>query len=480
MMKKAFTLLYACVLTLYSAAQTFQIGTANLTITDPTRGRSIPLALYYPANVAGAEVPVANVPGGFPVVSFGHGFVIGTESYSWLWQALVPMGYIVVFPKTEGQLLPAPDHAAFGADIAFCAREVVKRGQQPGSPLFGKVRPRIALMGHSMGGGATYLGAAGATDVTTTITFAAAETNPSSIAAALQHSMPGLVIAAAQDCVTPAQTNQLPMYNNLPGTPKAYVRITGASHCNFTDGSASACYLGETFSCFGFGPFTSRAVQHTRTLEVLVPWLDTWLKDNCAAAETFAERLGTGAVNNWWTFAAQGTDALACPDACGVPGNFALIVSGQGATLTWDAVPFAQGYTVQYRPVGGSSLSANVATNAFTVQGSFPPGAYEYRVRAACPVVGSSAWSAWQQVNAPGLQARAHGGQLTLYTAVYEPTMAQAEVYSIGGQLVLQRDGLNVQPDAPTTLPAALVPGLYVVRLAFPDGGIQATRFVVH
>jgi hypothetical protein len=58
--------------------------------------------------------------------------------------------------------------------------------------------------------------------------------------------------------------------------------------------------------------------------------------------------------------------------------------------------------------------------------------------------------------------------------------MAQAEVYSIGGQLVLQRDGLNVQPDAPTTLPAALVPGLYVVRLAFPDGGIQATRFVVH
>ncbi len=464
-------------------AQSYQIGIATLTIIDQSRNRPIEVAVYYPANTAGVEVPVASSQYGFPVVGFGHGFVIATGSYSWLWEALVPLGYIVVFPKTEGQLLPAPNHAAFGEDIAFCAREVVKRGLQDNSPLFGKVLPRIAMMGHSMGGGATYLGAANTTDITTTITLAAAETNPSAIAAALNTAMPSLVIAAAQDCVTPANANQLPLYNNLSVQPKAYVNITGASHCNFTNGSASACYLGETFSCFGFGPFISRPVQHQRTLQVLIPWLDTFLKSDCLAAETFAERLTAGAQDSWWSFQQSGVDALQCPGQCGIPAGFAISGSPQqGFTLSWNEVPFALGYTVQYRIAGMAINSANTATNSFTPTGINQPGTYEYRIRAFCPQIGASSFSAWNTISAgisaPNITLYAIDNVLYIVNKEAEPLQGLVSIYTIDGRIVKQFIANVLSTDQYKHHLNDLIKGLYIVHFVY-DGHANSLKLLV-
>ena len=81
-------------------AQGYQIGKINTTFTDATRNnRQVPVAIYYPADVAGNAVPFA--PGEFPVISFGHGFVMVHSAYQFLWEALVPSGYIVAFPLTE-------------------------------------------------------------------------------------------------------------------------------------------------------------------------------------------------------------------------------------------------------------------------------------------------------------------------------------------------------------------------------------------
>lgn len=451
-----------------TVAQNYQIGTAALTLTDTERDRQIEVAVYYPATSSGANAPVATSITGFPVVSFGHGFVIATESYSWLWEALVPEGYILIFPKTEGQLLPAPNHQAFGADILFCAREVVRQGTLPGSPLFGKVAPRIALMGHSMGGGATYLGASGMDDVQTTITFAAAETNPSAINAALSVNVPSLVIAAKEDCVTPAASNQVPVYNNLPGEPKAIVNVTGASHCNFTNGSASACYLGEVFTCFGFGPFISRQAQHQRTLEVLTPWLDTFLRKNCVAAESISTVLNSGEANNFWTYSVEGLAELACPVICEIPDGFIIEGSFQtGVSLSWNDVPFALGYQVQYRPVGGNSQTASVFDAQFSPSGNVPPGNYEYRVRAFCPEIGFGNFSAWNAAGT-GLQASLISLSQTpegigVFFSGKENTPVEIEVYSTDGRRVLILEEM-LFPSIEKVIPIQdLSSGIYII-----------------
>jgi hypothetical protein len=53
----------------------------------------------------------------FPVISFGHGFVMVHTAYQFLWLDLVPKGYILAFPTTEGSL--SPSHLNFGLDLAF-------------------------------------------------------------------------------------------------------------------------------------------------------------------------------------------------------------------------------------------------------------------------------------------------------------------------------------------------------------------------
>ncbi len=462
--------------------QNYQIGTAQLTLIDQSRNRTIPVNVYYPANTGGIGVAVANSQAGFPVISFGHGFVIPAEAYSWLWEALVPQGYIVIFPKTEGQLLPAPDHAAFGEDIAFCARQIVQSSSQPASPVYGKVLPRIALMGHSMGGGATYLGAANTTDIATTITFAAAETNPSSIGAAQNVSLPSLVIASGEDCVTPANANQLPIFNNLPTQAKALITINGASHCNYTDGSAGACYLGETFSCFGFGPFISRAAQHQHTLDVLKPWLNTYLKSDCGAAQGFVQIAAEGIQNNLWTAQINGSEELQCPDACGIPSGFAITGSPAGGyTLHWDQVPFALGYNVQYRILGGPTLSANVFENAFSPTVTFLPGTYEYRVRALCPQLGSSGFSLWNSAtlgSGKAAEMTVSGTVITIVGVNKEETHGILKVFTMDGRLVRE-----VASTVSAGLPAmhqleGLALGLYIAHFTSEEG-VASLKFII-
>jgi pimeloyl-ACP methyl ester carboxylesterase len=466
-------------------AQQYQIGFANRTFTDQSRDREIPVAVYYPSINGGEEASVAASAVGFPVISFGHGFVIETESYSWLWEALVPQGYIVIFPQTEGQLLPAPDHAAFGEDIAFCAKELLRLGGLSTGPLSGKVLPRVAYMGHSMGGGAAYLGAEATEGVlSTTITFAAAQTNPSAIAAAASTLVPSLVIAAAEDCVTPIASNQDPIFDNLPASQKAIVRIAGASHCNFTDGSASLCFLGESFSCFGFGPFISRVAQQQRTLDVLLPWLENFLKSQCEAGEELQAVLASGASNGSWDFELEGASALQCPASCEVP--FGLSSEGSpeaGFQLQWEEVPYALGYQCGVRAVGvGSAVTELTAIASFQTPSLSSSLNYEFRARAFCPGFGFGSWSAWQEINA------AQTAEVILLNAQPEALIisqkhgrsqgAVVQVFTMDGRLVFESDTWIPEADMGKTqfdlnhLPI----GLYVVVVVGDERGISRIK----
>jgi pimeloyl-ACP methyl ester carboxylesterase len=270
-----------CLLPVLSYPQAWNIGNTSITFSDPDRNnRSIPTQIFYPANTNGNNVPLAD--GQFPVIVFGHGFVMVYSAYQFLWEALVPLGYIVALPTTEGNL--SPDHLSLGLDLRFLINKLKSEGENPSSIFHEHISDSAAIMGHSMGGGAAFLAADNFDGISALITFAAAETNPSAITAAANVSVPTLVFSGSNDCVTPPPDHQIPMYNNLSSPCKTFISINGGGHCYFGDYNFN-CAFGEAFC--SPSPSITRVQQHTIILNQLIPYLDFQLKGDQLSWITF-------------------------------------------------------------------------------------------------------------------------------------------------------------------------------------------------
>lgn len=262
-------------------AQSYNIGSTQLSFVDPARSnRQIDVEVFYPANSAGTDVAIANDQ--FPTLIFGHGFLMTYDAYDVIWQALVPEGYIMVLPTTEGSF--APSHEDFGKDLAFLRTAMQQEATDNTSIFYNSVDSNSAVMGHSMGGGSAFLAMQYDSNFTAIATLAAAETNPSAITAAGVIQKPALVLAGANDCVTPPNQHQDLMYTALSSSSKHQISITGASHCQF--GSSNFfCSAGEA-TCSPSATI-SAAQQQGIAADLLIPFLDHFLKANCHAADQF-------------------------------------------------------------------------------------------------------------------------------------------------------------------------------------------------
>ena len=83
----------------------YQIGhytTINFKTNDRL-DRNIETKIYYPATIV--DDSIRRRQGQFPVIVFGHGFIMDWSAYQNLWEEFVPNGYIMAFPTTEGSLL---------------------------------------------------------------------------------------------------------------------------------------------------------------------------------------------------------------------------------------------------------------------------------------------------------------------------------------------------------------------------------------
>lgn len=269
------------------SGQNHPIGHRSMNFVDPGRNdRPVPSEIYYPAQAAGNNTPVAD--GKFPVIVFGHGFLMPYSAYSYLTNTLVPLGYSLVFTTTEGGLIP--DHAEYGADLAFLILRMKSEGADPSSPFYLHVDSTSAVMGHSMGGGASFLACKNNTNPTVMVTMAAAETNPSAIEAATKVVIPNLVFAADEDCVTPPPQNQQPMYDSLASACKFYANIKGGGHCYFADYNIT-CSLGEIGCQQNFT--ITREEQHDVTLDFSILFFDYFLKKNGSVLSIFIDSLGS-------------------------------------------------------------------------------------------------------------------------------------------------------------------------------------------
>jgi len=293
-------LTYAFFITLSTTLSAqFQVGHTSITFTDPARNnRSIPTEIYYPADVAGDNVPLS--AGQFPVIQFGHGFVMVWSAYQHFWETYVPQGYILCFPKTEGTF--SPSHTDFAKDLAFLCTAMEAEKILASSPFFGHIQSRYCVMGHSMGGGCTVLAQQYNPDLIKCVaTFAAANTNPSAIAVAPEVSAPSLTFAGSYDCITPPAQQALLIFEALDTTVcKIYVNIDGASHCQFADANTN-CNLGEVLSGCSSPPI-SETEQQNLVNSILLPWLNTYLKETPgflgALMDTLAHENGFSVINN--------------------------------------------------------------------------------------------------------------------------------------------------------------------------------------
>ncbi len=263
-----------------------QIGHTTITFSDPARNnRQISAEVYYPATAAGDEATFAE--GVYPIITFGHGFVMTWGAYQNFWQALVPEGYILAFPTTESSFIP--NHDDFGKDLKFMITAIQNDGVGAIIPVTG-IATTSAIMGHSMGGGSSFLAAENNSTITTMVSFAAANTNPSSIDASTHVSVPTLLFSGVNDCVAPPAEHQDIMFDSTAAAYKTQVNIIGGGHCFFANDNFN-CSFGE--SVCSPDPTITREEQHAISDVFLQPWLAYYLKDECEEAQRFQDSLFT-------------------------------------------------------------------------------------------------------------------------------------------------------------------------------------------
>ena len=267
-----------------SFAQTYNIGHTSTVLYDNTRIRDVNTEIYYPADSNGDDVSISI--GNFPVLVFGHGFLISWDAYENFWISLVSEGYILCFPTTEMGF--TPNHQIFADDLRFISSQMQIESQNSLSIFYNSVLPKTGIMGHSMGGGASFLATENNPNIITLINFAAAETSPSAISAASNITIPSLIFSGEDDCVSPPISNQNIMFDSLNSICKTQINIINGGHCYFANEN-TLCSFGES-SCNPNLNIT-RNEQQSVTNDFLKIWLNFYLKSDQNSFSIFNDSL---------------------------------------------------------------------------------------------------------------------------------------------------------------------------------------------
>jgi dienelactone hydrolase len=213
----------------------------DVTVARPD-GSTFVATVHYPATstVVGAPVDVGSGP--FPLLAFGHGFVTPVNLYLSTGSHLASWGIVVILPQSQGGLLPS--HAGFAADLVSSMDWLAAQSAVVGSPWQGAIdAERRAVAGHSMGGGCALLAAKSDARIRAVIGQAAANTNPSSITAAVDVRCATRLIVGSQDTIVPPSSTSA-MYPNLSGAAQS-ITISGGFHCGFIDSAIVFCDSGS-------------------------------------------------------------------------------------------------------------------------------------------------------------------------------------------------------------------------------------------
>ncbi len=183
-------------------------------------------------------------------IAFVPGFRAPATAYEWWGPALASLGYSVFILETNSPT----DSLAARADALIAAVDFIKsENQNADAPVNNKIDPdKIAIMGHSMGGGASLAAAAELGDsiqAVVPLALYCCEPGQSFSGDYSNVSAPALVIASATDEVAaPAEHAKL-VYDSV-GSNKIYMELTEGDHAFPTNSGAEKATLARFVLAF--------------------------------------------------------------------------------------------------------------------------------------------------------------------------------------------------------------------------------------
>lgn len=182
----------------------------------PESGEYKDATLYFPAN-RGTD---------FGGVAIAPGFTESQENIDWWGRHLSSHGFAVMVLDTNS----LREDPQLRADALMAALATIRgEGERSGSPIRGKIlNERMAVMGHSMGGGGSLL-AAGAHGDQLQAIIPFNPWLPDANLGTLQ--VPTLMIAGEADRIAAVADHAWPLFQSLPdATPRMYIEFSGGNH----------------------------------------------------------------------------------------------------------------------------------------------------------------------------------------------------------------------------------------------------------
>ncbi|WP_101524332.1 alpha/beta hydrolase family protein [Nocardioides houyundeii] len=166
--------------------------------------------------------PTSTAEGTYGAVAVSPGFTASESTIAWLGPRLASQGFVVITFNTQSRL----DQPAARGDQLLAALDYLT--QRSSTTIRSRIDPtRLAVIGHSMGGGGTLEAAKDRPSLQATVGLTPWNLDKSWP----EIRTPSLVIGAESDTVAPVGSHAVPFYQSIPSsTAKAYLELNNASH----------------------------------------------------------------------------------------------------------------------------------------------------------------------------------------------------------------------------------------------------------
>lgn len=233
--------LSACATSGTPANQVTEISIASLSIDGPYEVRAytalpdVPefaaATVYYPPEI---QTPIG-------AVAISPGFTERQRHINWWGPRLASHGFAVLVLDTNE---PRDSPALRGDALIAAVRLLKAENTRDGSPLRNRVDvDKLAIMGHSMGGGGALIAAHNHSDeIQAAIPFTPWQ--PEGVFDGI--TVPTLVIAGAADRIAPVAAHAWPHYQSIPySTTRVYLEVASGDHFIANSGESDNAMLGR-------------------------------------------------------------------------------------------------------------------------------------------------------------------------------------------------------------------------------------------
>jgi predicted dienelactone hydrolase len=211
--------------TAQAADNPFERGPApTLSVLDASRGPFATAQVSVSSLVSGfgggiIYYPTDTSQGTFGAVALSPGYTASWSSISWLGPRIASHGFVVIGIETNSRFdQPSSRGTQLLAALDYLTQSSSVRTRVDAS--------RLAVGGHSMGGGGSLEASSDRPSLQAAVPLAPWNTDKTWS----EIRVPTLIIGGESDSVAPVSSHSIPFYNSISQTEKAYLELNGASH----------------------------------------------------------------------------------------------------------------------------------------------------------------------------------------------------------------------------------------------------------